>query len=79
MSAKVKVLYLRGRPGPHPLPERLAQSLGADFEFVDARMRWQDRDRGWLYTAASWIVNAATLPRRGYDVSSPTTSTSHLC
>jgi glycosyltransferase involved in cell wall biosynthesis len=32
-------------------------------------MRWQDRDRGRLYTIASWIVCAAALPgRRKYDV-----------
>jgi glycosyltransferase involved in cell wall biosynthesis len=65
----LKVSYLHGRPGPHPLQRRLAESVGADFEYVDFRMRWQDQDRSRLYTAASWLVCAATLPdRRSYDV-----------
>ena len=60
----VRVSYLHGRPGPHPLQRRLAESIGAEFEYVDFRMRWQDQDRSRLYTAASWLVCAATLPDR---------------
>jgi glycosyltransferase involved in cell wall biosynthesis len=63
------VLYLHGRPGPHPLHGRLAKAVGADSQYIDFRLRWQDRDRGRLYTMASWFVCAATLPgRRNYDV-----------
>src|SRR5262249_57572116 len=58
----IRVSYLHGRPGPHPLQRRLAESIGAEFRYVDFRMRWQDRDRSRLYTAASWLVCAAALP-----------------
>jgi len=65
----LRICYLHGRPGPHPLQRRLAESIGAEFRYVDFRMRWQDQDRSRLYTAASWLVCAATLPDRGsYDV-----------
>ena len=56
--------YLHGRPGPHPLHGRLAEAVGAEFDFIDFRMRWQDRRRSRLYTVASWLVCAATLPRK---------------
>jgi glycosyltransferase involved in cell wall biosynthesis len=63
------VRYLHGRPGPHPLHGRFAEAVGGEFEFVDFRMRWQDRSRSRLYTIASWLMCAATLPgRREHDV-----------
>lgn len=61
----VRVRYLHGRPGPHPQHRRLAESVGGEFEFVDFRMRWQDRNRSRLYVLISWIVCATTLPDRG--------------
>jgi glycosyltransferase involved in cell wall biosynthesis len=63
------VRYLHGRPGPHPLQGRVAEAVGGEFEFIDFRMRWQDRSRSRVYTIASWLVCAATLPqRRRHDV-----------
>jgi glycosyltransferase involved in cell wall biosynthesis len=38
--------------------------IGADFDFIDFRMRWQDKDRPRPYVLASWLMCAATLPRR---------------
>lgn len=47
----------------------MAEAVGADFEFIDARMRWQDRERSRPYTMASWLVGAALLARRrAYDI-----------
>jgi glycosyltransferase involved in cell wall biosynthesis len=60
----VRVRYLHGRPGPHPLHGRLAEAVGAEFDFIDFRMRWQDQRRSRLYTVISWLVCAATLPRK---------------
>ncbi|MBA2347915.1 MAG: glycosyltransferase family 4 protein [Solirubrobacterales bacterium] len=59
-----KVRYLHGRPGAHPAHARLAEAVGGEFEFVDFRLRWQDQSRSRLRTVASWLVCAATLPRR---------------
>jgi glycosyltransferase involved in cell wall biosynthesis len=68
-TASVKVCYLHGRPGPHPMPGRLAAAVGADFQFVDFRMPWQAENRSRLYTIMSWLVCAATLPRKAtYNV-----------
>jgi glycosyltransferase involved in cell wall biosynthesis len=63
-AAALRVRYLHGRPGPHPLHGRLARAVGGEFEFIDFRMRWQDRSRSRLYTLTSWLLCAATLPRR---------------
>lgn len=49
--------------------QKFAQSVDAEFHYVDFRMRWQDRDRPVLYRLASWVVCAFTFPnRRKYDV-----------
>lgn len=69
MTSAVKVRFLHGRPSAHPEHIAFATAVGADFEFIDFRMRWQDRARSRMYVIASWLINAATLPsRRDYDV-----------
>jgi glycosyltransferase involved in cell wall biosynthesis len=68
-SQPAKVVYLHGRPSAHPLHAQFAEALGADFSPVDLRLRWQDRSRSRPYIASSWLLSAATLPRRrNYDV-----------
>ena len=65
----VRVRYLHGRPGPHPQHGRFAESVGARFDLIDFRLRWQDKSRPKPYVIASWLLCAATLPeRRKYDV-----------
>jgi glycosyltransferase involved in cell wall biosynthesis len=65
----LRVRYLHGRPGPHALHGRFAETVGGEFEFIDLRMRWQDQERSILYRVVSSFVCAATLPgRRDYDV-----------
>ena len=62
-----KVLYLHGRPAPHKLHGRFAKSVGSEFEFVDFKLRWQDKNRSRLYIILSWIVCAFAYPRKKYD------------
>lgn len=66
---KYKIAYIHGRPAAHPMHQRFARSVGAEFQYVDFRMRWQDRDRSYLYRLASWVVCAFAFPKRKqYDV-----------
>ncbi len=66
---KTKIVYLEGRPRAHILHRRLAESITDEVEFIDARMRWQDRERSPLGLFISWVVNALYLGRRfrGFD------------
>lgn len=64
-----KVAYMHGRPGPHPMHRKFSEVVGAEFQFVDFRMRWQDQERSILYRLISWIVCAFTYPEKSkYDV-----------
>ncbi|MDI9340652.1 MAG: glycosyltransferase [Sediminibacterium sp.] len=63
-----KILYLHGRPGPHPLHDLLARSVSAVFYPVDKIMRWQDRDKTILYRMFSSFVNALLYPLKDYDM-----------
>lgn len=63
-----KVLFLHGRPVPHPFHEALARSVDADFLPIDFLLRWHDRDAGRLYRYLSSIVCGVFLPRRKYDI-----------
>jgi glycosyltransferase involved in cell wall biosynthesis len=66
---KYKVAYIHGRPSAHPMHQKFAQSVGAEFHPVDFKMRWQDRKRPVLYRLASWIVCAIRFPKRSqYDI-----------
>src|SRR6266403_368390 len=58
------VLYLHGRPAAHQMHLRLARTIACATEFVDFRLRWQDRTMNVLYCAASWLLCAATLPKK---------------
>jgi glycosyltransferase involved in cell wall biosynthesis len=65
----VRVRYLHGRPGPHPLHARFAEAVGGEFEYIDFKLRWQDKNRPRLYVITSWFLCAAALPkRREFDV-----------
>lgn len=59
---KNKVVFIQGRPGAHQMHQKFASSVGADFCFVDFKMRWQDKDKSIFYRALSWIVCAITFP-----------------
>jgi len=40
-----KVVFIQGRPGAHQMHQKFALSVGAEFCFVDFRMRWQDKNK----------------------------------
>jgi len=55
---KHKVLFIHGRPGPHPLHAKFALSIGAQFEVVDPRFRWNDRSKPGYYRYLSYFFSA---------------------
>jgi len=58
------IAYIHGRPGAHPMHRKFAESVHAEFHYVDFKMRWQDRDRSVLYKALSSLVCAIAFPNR---------------
>lgn len=67
-SKKIKLLYLHGRPGAHPVHRHLAESVATDFRFIDEPVRWQDKGRGILYNLSAWIINAFLFKqKKRYD------------
>ncbi len=67
MSAAV--VFVHGRPAPHPFHAALARSVGADFLPVDFLLRWHDRAASRPRRYLSWLLCALLLPRRRqYDV-----------
>lgn len=61
------ICFIHGRPGPHPFHGLLAEAVGADFVFVDYKMRWHDRDSSKFYRYLSQAVCGALLPSQ-YDI-----------
>ena len=61
---KIKVAYIHGRPGPHPMHRKFAECVGGEFNFVDFKMRWQDKNKSVLYRLISWLVCALTFPNK---------------
>jgi glycosyltransferase involved in cell wall biosynthesis len=59
------VLFIHGRPGPHPFHGALANSVGANFVFCDPFLRWHDRSSSLLRRALSSLITALFLPRKG--------------
>lgn len=60
------ILYLHGRPAPHPLHGRFADSVEADFQYVDFKVRWQDKPTNPIKMILSWIVCAFSYPKKKY-------------
>ena len=59
---EAKVVFIHGRPGAHQMHQKFATSVGAEFCFVDFKMRWQDKSRSIFYRVMSWVVCAITFP-----------------
>lgn len=68
-SNLLKVAYVHGRNGPHPLQGKLAKSIGGEYIVVDFRIRWHDKPSSKLRRYLSWVVCALTFPKKKqYDI-----------
>lgn len=56
-TKKTKILYLHGRPSPHPLHGSFANVIGGEFQYIDKLFRWQDRNYGPLLKLFAWFIN----------------------
>ncbi len=61
------IIYLEGRPHAHPMHRRFAQAVGCEIDFVDAHVRWQDLNRGFIFNLFAWISNARFLAKKYRD------------
>lgn len=61
---KMKVKYLHGRPSAHYTHANFARQVGADFEFIDFKYRWQDQKRNFFYIIYSWFYCAKNYTNR---------------
>lgn len=59
-----RVVFLHGRPGPHPFHRILADSVGADLRFVDPILPWHDRNCSSARRYSSSLLCAAWFPGR---------------
>jgi len=57
-----RVAFVHGRPGPHPFHRSLAESVNADFYFVDFVMRWHDRNTSKVFRYFSMLVCGLFFP-----------------
>jgi len=74
MSAKnnnqIKVAYIHGRPCSHPMQQKMANSINADFFPVDFKLRWHDKPNApKIRRYISWIICSLFFPNaKKYDV-----------
>ena len=65
----MKAVYITSRGGTHPIHKAYAESIGADFQYIDHKMRWHDVPSSRIKRYISWIVCALTFPKRSeYDL-----------
>lgn len=60
-SLKSHILFIHGRPGPHPLHAKFANSIGAEFHLVDPILRWHDKSKSSIYRYFSYLFSALFL------------------
>ena len=65
---KSKIAYFQGRPHGHPAHSKYAESVGADFYFVDYKIRYHDLNSGPIRRYSSWLISALFFPKKKYDV-----------
>ena len=69
MNNKFKILFVHGRPAPHPLHKKFGESIYSKFIYVDFFIRWHDKRSLKLKRYLSWIFCAILLPERNkYDI-----------
>jgi len=68
-NSVLKIKYLHGRPGAHYTHANFAKQVGADFEFIDFKYRWQDQNKGFFYVIRSWFYCARNYTdRKKYNI-----------
>lgn len=65
-----KIAFIHGRPGPHKTHAAFADSVNADFIYVDRLLRYHDLENaGKVRRYASWLVNSVFFENvKKYDL-----------
>ena len=64
-----RVVYITSRGGTVPVRKIYMDSVGADYQFVDHKLRWHDVSTSSWKKYLSWVVCAVTFPGRDkYDI-----------
>jgi glycosyltransferase involved in cell wall biosynthesis len=58
------VAFIHGRPAPHPIHTKFAQSVNAEFHLVDFVLRWHDVQVSPVKRYLSWFICAILFPNR---------------
>lgn len=58
------VAFVHGRPAPHPIHIKFAQSVNAEFHLVDFKLRWHDVAAPAYKRYLSWLVCGLLFPRK---------------
>lgn len=56
IEAQPKILFIHGRPKPHPIHEAYALSIGSKLQLVDPVLRWHDTGGSKFKRYLSWVV-----------------------
>jgi glycosyltransferase involved in cell wall biosynthesis len=69
MRKEVKVAFIHGRPGPHIMHGRFAESVGGVSHFVDEILPYHEKQNHSRIKYLSWVMNAIFFPKaKKYDV-----------
>ena len=65
----MKSVFITSRGGTHPIHRKYADSINADFQFVDFCLRWHDVKVPKWKKYASWVLCALIFPeKKNYDL-----------
>lgn len=65
----MKIVFITSRGGTHPIHKAYAESIHADFQFIDFKLPWHGVQSSRLKKYLSWIVCSLTFPnRKEYDL-----------
>lgn len=69
-TSKLNIAYIHGRPCSHPMQQKMARAIGANFSPVDFILRWHDKPNApRIRRYLSWILCSIFFPNaRKYDV-----------
>ena len=69
MHKSTKIAFIHGRPDAHPRNRKFAESIDADFHWVDQYLPYAEHNSGRIRRYLSWIINALFFPKRtGYTI-----------